>query len=68
MKIKDTIKYLRRSLVLEQKEFADLLGIDKSSICNYEHGTRKPRIPIIRKMLELAKQHKLKISPEDFLN
>jgi transcriptional regulator with XRE-family HTH domain len=68
MKIKDTIKYLRRSLVLEQKEFADLLGIDKSSICNYEHGARKPRLPIIRKMLELAKQHKIKISPEDFLN
>jgi len=68
MKIKDTIKYLRRSLVLEQKEFADLLGIDKSSICNYEHGVRKPRLPIIRKMLELAKQHKIKISTEDFLN
>jgi transcriptional regulator with XRE-family HTH domain len=68
MKIKDTIKNLRLALLLEQKEFGDLIGVDKSSICNYERGIRSPRLPIIRKMLELAKQHKIKITVDDFLN
>ncbi len=67
MNIQEAIKHLRTSLFLDQKEFGELIGITKSSICNYEHGNRKPRLRVIRKMVELAKKHKIKIALEDFL-
>jgi predicted transcriptional regulator len=68
MKITQAIRNIRKALLLQQGEFADLIGVSKASICNYESGLRRPRLPIIRKILELAKHHKIKVSPEDFLN
>jgi transcriptional regulator with XRE-family HTH domain len=68
MTIDQTIKKLRLTLCLEQQEFGMLIGVTKSSVCNYEQGNRKPRLPVIRKMMELAKKNKIKITLEDFLN
>ncbi len=68
MLMQDSIKKLRLSLCLDQKEFGDMIGVDKSSICNYEKGLRKPRLPVIRKMMELVKKNKLKFTLEDFIN
>lgn len=68
MTISEAIKKLRMALCLEQQEFGQLIGVTKSSVCNYEQGTRKPRLPIIRKMMELAKKNKVKMTLEDFLN
>ncbi len=68
MTIGEAIKKLRLALCLEQQEFGVLIGVTKSSVCNYEQGNRKPRLPTIRKMMELAKKNKVKIALEDFLN
>lgn len=67
MTLSEAVKKLRLDLLLEQKEFGEMLGVTKTSICNYEMGNRKPRLPIIRKMVEIAKKNKVKISLEDFL-
>lgn len=68
MTVAEIIKNLRTILCLEQQEFGELVGVTKSSICQYEKGNRLPRRPVIRKIIELAKKHKVKIKPEDFLN
>jgi transcriptional regulator with XRE-family HTH domain len=64
----EIIKKIRISLGLEQGEFANKIGVSKSSICNYERGIRTPRFPIIRKIRELAKINGMEFSIEDFLN
>lgn len=64
----DTIKKIRISLCLNHKEFADLLGVSAASISLYEKGERKPRFPIIRKLIELAKKQKISVTVEDFLS
>lgn len=66
--LSETIKNLRLQLFLDQKEFAEIIGIKKGTVSNYENGYRKPRLPIIRRMLELARKNKIKLNPEDFLN
>ena len=38
----DRLRELRKSKGLTQYELASMLGIDKSSICCYERGTRNP--------------------------
>lgn len=68
MSAANVIKRLRQALCLEQQEFAEKIGVTKSSVCNYEKGIRVPRLPTIRKILELAKKHKIKIGVEDFLD
>ena len=62
-----TIRKLRLLLCLEQHEFAELMGVVTGTIWSWEHGTRRPRLPKIRKMVELAKKNKLKIDITDFL-
>ena len=61
------IKQLRLMLCLEQHEFAELMGVVTGTVWNWEHGKRSPRLPNIRKMVELAKKNKLKIEITDFL-
>lgn len=68
MKAAKAIKMIRQALCLEQQEFAKQIGVTKSSVCNYEKGIRMPRLPTIRKILDLAKKNKIKIGVEDFLD
>ena len=65
---KEAVKKLRHMLLMEQKEFAQALGISPSAVCNYERGTRCPAIHIIKKMKELADKNDIQISISDFLN
>lgn len=62
-----TIKRIRLSLCLEQQEFAALIGVNKGSISNYENGIRFPRLPTVRKIIDVAKKNKIKVNVEDFL-
>lgn len=66
MATSDLVKKIRLSLCLEQKEFAALLGISNASVSHYETKSRRPKLSTIRKLLELAKKQKIKISVEDF--
>lgn len=68
MSSSQTIKKIRLSLCLDQKEFAEKLELSTSTICGYERGYRTPRLPIIRKLLEIAKKNGMKLSIDDFIN
>lgn len=39
----DNLKKLRESLDLNQKEFAETIGVNKTTYNNYESGIREPR-------------------------
>jgi DNA-binding transcriptional regulator YiaG len=67
MRASENIKKLRLSLGLEQSEFAQEVGVSTGTVCNWEKERRTPRLPKIRKMVELAKRNKLKFVLEDFL-
>lgn len=65
MKIPDCIKNIRLTLGLSQSEFSKLIDKDKSSVCMYENGKRKPGFPTIRKIVDLAKKHGIKVKYTD---
>lgn len=62
------IRHLRLTLGLEQHEFAKIFDVSFGTVSNWETGRRTPRLPKIRKMIELAKQNKIKLSVQEFLN
>lgn len=68
MSIAENIKKLRRDLCLNKTEFAKLLSISRVSVSLYEKGERTPGYPIIRRMLEVANKHKIKLKVDDLLN
>lgn len=56
-----TLKKIRKDSGLTQKELADMLGVSRSCVANWEAGTREADISIIKKYNELF-GHKLDIS------
>lgn len=62
------IRKLRLTLGLEQAEFGKEFDVSAGTVCNWEAGRRAPRLTKIRKMIELAKRHKIKFVIEDFLS
>lgn len=50
-----TIKELRLSKRLTQKEFADSIGVYYTAVSKWERNERKPRIDMIRKIEEKYK-------------
>lgn len=68
MAISKTVKILRISLGLEQAEFAKLFGVAGGTVSNWETGKRVPRIPKLKKMVDIARDNKLKLSMQDFLD
>lgn len=66
MAISQTIKNLRLSLGMEQIEFARLFNVAGGTVSNWESGRRVPRIPKLKKMVDIAKEHKLKLTMQDF--
>jgi predicted transcriptional regulator len=61
----EQLKKLRLSLCLNQKEFAQQVGIPISSISHYESGTRKPGFSSIRKLMAFAKKNGIKLTIQD---
>jgi repressor LexA len=66
MVIAQIIKNLRLSLGLEQDQFAKYFEVSTSTVSNWETGRRVPRIPKLKKMVDIAKEHKLKLTMQDF--
>jgi putative transcriptional regulator len=60
-----SIKKIRSDLGLSRKDFAHLLGITYGAISNYEYGVRRPQLEICYRIIDIAKQHKLKVKLED---
>lgn len=50
------VKAIRSSLQLSQQQFADLLGISKRTLQNWEQGRRSPEGPA-RILLQVAAKH-----------
>ena len=48
-----TLKKIRKDNDLTQKELADMLGVSRSCVANWEAGTREADISILKKYNEL---------------
>lgn len=49
------IRELRTNLGVTQSQLADALGLDQSTISNWENGHQKPRGPARKLLLSLSK-------------
>jgi len=67
MKVNENIKKLRLAIGFQLGEFGKIFSVTTSTVCNWESGRRSPRLPNIRKMVELAKKHRIKLTIDDFL-
>lgn len=56
----------RKNLGLTQKELADLIGVSKNTIVNYEKGLKIPesKLPILNKILNIDPNEKTNIAHE----
>lgn len=59
------IKAIREMLILTQEEFAELLGVRRETIINWETGKRKMLIKNKRKVNELCERRGIR--PEWFM-
>lgn len=53
MSIGSQIKKARLANGLTQKELADLIGVTKNAVTNYEHDTSSPKEPILFELLKV---------------
>jgi len=67
MLLGDKIRRLRRKMVLGQADFAKVLNIHTASVSHYETNNRLPLAHIMRRIIELAAQHNVDITAEDYL-
>jgi putative transcriptional regulator len=49
----NTLKQIRESKKLTQKELADLVNLSQETISQYENGKRRPNIIIARKIADI---------------
>lgn len=68
MSAAEIIKKFRISICLEQTELSKLLNVTPGAVSGWETGRRSPRLTHCRKILEIARQYKYKMSIEDLLN
>lgn len=59
----ENLKRIRTEKGYTQKEFAEKLGVAKSTYCMYENGKREPNLKTVRRISEL-----LSISTNDLIN
>lgn len=65
MTVSECLKNVRYKLCLTQREFADLLGLNKASISLYETGDRKPSFHTIRQIVERLKEKDINLDYSD---
>lgn len=58
---KHIIKEIRLAKGLEQKEFAKILGVSKTTVCNWETGNKQISAKNIKKILEYCQQNNIKL-------
>lgn len=49
----EKIKYLRKYKGMTQKELAEVFGVDRATIANWEMGRRQPSVEVFQKMAEM---------------
>ena len=55
------IKNIRLALGLTQNEFAEILGVSKTTVSLWENDFKKPAPRNIKKILKYCKENKIKI-------
>ncbi len=65
MNTAECMKKIRKALCFSQTDLSRALDVTVSTISCYERGTRKPSYPTVRKIMELAKKHKIKVDLDD---
>ena len=55
---KDEIRNLRKKLMLDQQEFADVMAVDKGTISRWERGIQRPKAVHLRRLARLSKRVK----------
>lgn len=65
MKLAECIKYIRFELGLNQAQLGRKIDKDKTSICMYEQGKRKPGFPTLKKLVDLANANGMNIQYND---
>lgn len=53
------VKKLRKSLMLDQQEFADEIMVHRETVSKWERGIQRPKPVHLRRMARLAKKVKL---------
>lgn len=52
------IRRLRKQLILDQQEFADVMAVDKGTVSRWERGMQRPKAVHLRRLARLAKKVK----------
>ena len=60
---RDTIKDLRQSLSMSQREFADHLGVPQTTVARWETGRTTPSAEYLGLMFDLARRHTRPFAP-----
>lgn len=60
---RDTIKDLRQSLSMSQREFADHLGVPQTTVARWETGRTTPSAEYLGLMFDLARRHTRPFEP-----
>lgn len=66
MSAAETVKRIRITLCLEQEKLAREIKVTKQTVSNYETGKRKPKLSVIKKIMDLAKKNDISVKVEDF--
>lgn len=61
MRIEET-KKIRRTVGMNQIEFAKAIGVCKTTISNWETGLYEPTPDHIKRLIEFCKEHKIRIT------
>lgn len=56
----DSITEIRTTAMLTQKEFADALGVNLTSVQHWEQGKANPSLRNKRKIVDFCKEYKIK--------
>ena len=59
MKYSEAIKLLRKTLILSQVEFAELLGVSYMSVNRWETGKSKPNYNTMKLINEFCEKHSI---------
>jgi|APCry1669193181_1035450.scaffolds.fasta_scaffold427754_1 predicted transcriptional regulator len=59
------LKKIRYKLCMNQREFAQFLGVSATAIYQYETGKRQPSFPMIRRFVALLKKNDIQIEYSD---
>lgn len=62
MTFEESIKFMRKTLRMSQREFAKEIGCSQTLISSFEIGIKKPCYDNLKKLSDFAKKHKIKIT------